>query len=186
LTARVILFPRHGSPEIRRIGPGTGSATLIAGGVTGDDLETALRVGRSKLNSLQNLAFRISKPEARKKVDAISDLVARILDDIKQDPKDLSAARQFLDYYLEATVKVVDSYVNLASRINPDPETKAACERVEGELETIRAAFEKQLQILLENDVLDLDVELSVLKRTIQLEGLAPFPGSSSDNKEKV
>ena len=94
------------------------------------------------------------------------------------------AARQFFGYYLGAAVKVVNSYVELTSRPNLDAEAKAACQRVETELDTIQAAFEKQFQMLQENNVIDLDVELSVLKKTIQMEGLGDQTNSKGNSAQ--
>ena len=80
--------------------------------------------------------------------------------------------------FLGACVKVVSSYVELTVRPIQDEEAKQACAKVEAELDTIRAAFEKQLQMLQENNLIDLDVELSVLKKTIAMEGLGGSSGS--------
>ena len=172
VATRVIMFPKPGSPAIRRIGPGTNPAALEGTGIDPKELDEALRNGRADCNSLQNLAFRITRQEVRRKVEAIADVAYRIVEDVKKDPKDLRAARQFFGYYLGACVKVVSSYVELSVRPVQDEETKAACAKVEAELETIRGAFEKQLATLQENNLIDLDVELSVLKNTIRMEGL--------------
>jgi len=172
VATRVIMFPKPGSPAIRRIGPGTNPAALEGTGVDAKELDDAIRNGKADCNSLQNLAFRITRPEVRRKVEGIADVAYRIVEDVKKDPKDLRAARQFFGYYLGACVKVVSSYVELSVRPVQDDETKAACAKVEAELDTIRQAFEKQLATLQENNLIDLDVELSVLKNTIRMEGL--------------
>ena len=184
VVTRVVMFPKPGSPAIRRIGPGVSSASLEGTGIAADELEAAIRSGRAASNSLQNLAFKITKTEVRRKVEAIAETAYRIVDDVKNDPKDLRAARQFFGYYLGAAVKVVNSYVELTGRPNLDDEAKAACARVESELGTIQAAFEKQFQMLQENNVIDLDVELSVLKKTIQMEGLGEQPGAKGNSAQ--
>jgi 5-bromo-4-chloroindolyl phosphate hydrolysis protein len=45
-------------------------------------------------------------------------------------------------------------------------------QKVESLLSTIKQAFDKQLAKLLEDDVMDLDVEISVLEKTMKSEGL--------------
>lgn len=184
VASRVIMFPKPGSPTIRRIGPGTSPAALEGTGIDPKELEDALRSGRADCNSLQNLAFRISRAEVRRKVEAIAEVAYRIVDDVKKDPKDLRAARQFFGYYLGACVKVVNSYVDMSVRPIQDEETKAACAKVEAELDTIRAAFEKQFQMLQENNLIDLDVELSVLKKTIAMEGLGSMTSGNTAERE--
>ena len=173
VVTRVIMFPKPGSPSIRRIGPGTDSALALEGsGVNREDLESTLREAKSKQNQMQNEAFRITKMDIRKTVDGIAEATGKIIDEVRRDPKDLRSAYQFFGYYLDAALKIIKRYVELASTPNPADDVKAACERVEGELGTIRDAFEKQLVLLRENDMIDLDVELTVLKKTIEMEGL--------------
>jgi 5-bromo-4-chloroindolyl phosphate hydrolysis protein len=175
VVTRVILFPKPGSPTIRRIGPGAdsaGSQALAASGVDAQDLERTLREAKSRQQQIQNEAFRILRPEVRKTVDGIADATGRIIDEVRRDPKDLRSAYQFFGYYLDAALKIIKRYGELAALPGPNDEEKAAMARVEGELETIRAAFEKQLSLLRENNMIDLDVELTVLKKTIEMEGL--------------
>jgi 5-bromo-4-chloroindolyl phosphate hydrolysis protein len=173
--AQVVVFPKPGSPTLRRIGPGTDSANqaaISASGVDAQDLENTLREAKSRQNQIQNEAFRILKPAIRKTVDGIADATGRIIDEVRRDPKDLRNAYQFFGYYLDAALKIIKRYGELVALANPNDEEKAAMARVEGELETIRAAFEKQLSMLRENNMIDLDVELTVLKKTIEMEGL--------------
>lgn len=145
-------------------------------GIDKDEFERALREGSRKLAALGSAVGKIPDQRVRAKGQAICDLAARIISTIRQDPKDLKPARQFLNYYLDATVKVVEQYVNLHRRGTESSEVGATLERVESSLDTIRAAYQKQLDQLLENDVLDLDTELKVLEQTIKMEGLGEKP----------
>lgn len=160
---RVIQTPRHHP------------ATVVIGeGLTKLDVDNTLREARAQHNILQNEAFRITNPAARAQVTEIARLVDEIIKDIKEHPEDFRTARQFFTYYLGATVKIVRNYAQLVVRPDKSPELAGSLRQVEEELQTIRGAFEKQLRVLVENDVMDLDVELQVLKKTIELEGLGP------------
>jgi 5-bromo-4-chloroindolyl phosphate hydrolysis protein len=137
-----------------------------------DELREAVKEGQAKLAELRAGARSIQDPAVGAKVEAIAAVVARVLDQIRQDPRTLKNARQFLNYYLEATIKIVARYATLSSQHLRDADIQASLRRVEGMLETIRAAFEKQLALLLSNDVMDLDTELGLLEKTIKMEGL--------------
>lgn len=141
-------------------------------GVTQEALDQALTEGRHKLNLLKGYAYKISDIKVRKEADDICDITEKILKDIRQDPKDLRPARQFLNYYLDATVKILRRYVDISSRGLSGGEIDATLKRVEDSLSTIHKAFQKQLAKLMEDDVMDLDTELEVLDRTIRMEGL--------------
>jgi len=148
----------------------------IIDGVNRLDYETALKAAWAKQHILTNEAFKIVNPTARHKVDAVADVVRRILEDLKADPSDFRQARQFMDYYLDATVKIVQRYAELYGKASSAPDIQETLKRVEDTLDTIKEAFEKQLRILMENDKLDLDTELTVLRRTIEMEGLGKDP----------
>ena len=172
VVARVIMFPKPGSPTIRRIGPGTDTALATAAGVDAADLESTLREARQRQMQLANEAFRVTRPEVRQNIDGIASATQRIIDSVKAEPKQLRNAYQFFGYYLEAALKIVKRYADMASRPVQSDEERAAMSSVEAELGTIKAAFEKQLTLLNEANMIDLDVELSVLKKTIEMEGL--------------
>lgn len=143
----------------------------VAEGITEGMLQEALRDGAQKLSRLRSYALRIRDQEVRKEADGIVDVVDRILTNIKNDPKDLRQARQFLTYYLDATITIMSRYVELTDR-GADGSHRETLQKVEERLGTIRKAFENQLAKLMENDVMDLSVELDVLERTIKMEGL--------------
>ena len=141
-------------------------------GVSRETIATALREGSEKISELQALSPRISDPPIRTKFDAIVAAARSIVDDLKKNPKDIRAARQFLSYYLDATIRIVTRYAELSEKRLPSTEIQGSLRKAEAMLDMIRAAFEKQHVRLLEDDVMDLDAEMSLLKQTIQMEGL--------------
>ncbi|SIQ40000.1 5-bromo-4-chloroindolyl phosphate hydrolysis protein [Alkalispirochaeta americana] len=132
----------------------------------------ALSLGSRKLVQLRRAVAVVEEQRVRAKALAVCDAAARILSEIRQDPQNLQKARKFLDYYLDATITVVERYGGLANRGVRSPEMDSALHRAEASLDTIRIAYEKQLLQLVEDDVMDLDVELRVLEQTIRMEGL--------------
>lgn len=141
-------------------------------GVSKEMISTALREGGEKITELKSLSPRISAGTIRSKFDGIVEAAENIIDDLKKNPKDIRAARQFLNYYLDATIKIVTHYADLSEKGLTTSDIQDSLRKVESMLDTIHAAFEKQHARLLQNDVLDLDAEMSLLKQTIQMEGL--------------
>ena len=156
----------------------------LGSGIKPEELRDALAGGERSLAALRKAAKVIGDRSAATKVAEIAKLVERILDDIRKDPKDLRNARQFLGYYLDATIKIVDRYVEISAQGLSDASVQASLRKVEGMLETIRAAFEKQLARLLSDDVLDLDTELGLLEKTIRMEGLGDDGASAGKRSE--
>jgi 5-bromo-4-chloroindolyl phosphate hydrolysis protein len=140
-------------------------------GITPEMVAEAIRDGRLQIAELRSVGQRVSNPLVQFKVKQIADVADKIIDDIRKDPGDLKAARPFLNYYLDSTVKILERYAELSAKKILDKDVQLSLKRVEGLLDSIRLAFHKQLAKLLENDMLDLDTEMSVLEKTIQLEG---------------
>ena len=137
-----------------------------------NDLRNSLDAGDKKHSEIRALQRKIRKPAVLSKLKEIDDVVERILVGIKKDPSKLRNARQFLDYYLDATIKILTKYVDISSQNVRDPGIQASLARVEGMLGTLKDAFEAQLAKLLSNDVMDLDSALQTLKQAIEMEGL--------------
>lgn len=136
------------------------------------DLDSALFEGKRKLEEIRSIGKRIRDTEIRAKIEAIGESVEKILAEVKRDPGDLKLARQFLSYYLDATINILNKYTTLSSQKLADSGINASLSRTEEMLDTINQAFGKQLARLLSNDVMDLDTELSLLEQTIRMEGL--------------
>ncbi|HVO39085.1 MAG TPA: 5-bromo-4-chloroindolyl phosphate hydrolysis family protein [Spirochaetia bacterium] len=150
------------------------SVTVEVPGVSREVREAALREGQEKVAELRELSRRIEAPPVRNKFDEVVASAERILDDLTKNPKDIRAARQFLSYYLDATVKIATRYVELSAKNLDANSIQDSLRRVESMLDLIRGAFEKQHARLLEGDVMDLDAEMTLLKQTLTMEGLGP------------
>ena len=172
-----IIAPR---PWDRQNPPEKGTRAAIEAGAESKEMfEAALRDGLAKHTALKKESYKIINADVRKEVDAICEVTAKILATIKNDPKDLRPARQFLNYYLDATIKIVTRYVDLSTRGVRSAEIAETLKQVEDSLKTIHRAFERQLELLLQYDVMDLNSELALLKRTIEMEGLGVGPNLS-------
>lgn len=154
-------------------------------GITQEMLDEAINEGSAKVRKLNEFIRKIPYGEVKKRAKSIAEIAEKIIEDIKKDPKDVKTGRQFLNYYLDSTLKIMDRYVEMSEHKQQSTEVQKVLKKVEDTLETLEAAFAKQLEKLLENDVLDLDTELTVLKRTIDMEGLGKDPFDLGNNKKK-
>lgn len=143
-------------------------------GVTGITREMHRRVleeGREKLGKLRAASIRIEDRDIKRRADRIADLTAKMLENIRKDPKDLRPARPFLNYYLDTAMTIIRRYTEISSHTVRSREADEVIARVDRTMAALENAFEKQLAALLENDVMDLDTELTVLEKTIRMEG---------------
>jgi hypothetical protein len=176
LVAGFLIFKPRPESDIR----------LVSSGISPEMVVEALKEGRSMVLNLRSIGSRVSNPLVQFKVKQIADVADKILEDIKQDPADLKAARPFLNYYLDSTVKILERYAEISSKKVIDKDVALSLKRVEDLLDAIRLSFHKQLAKLQENDMLDLDTEMSVLERTIQLDGGDFLRKTDDDKKDKA
>jgi len=125
-----------------------------------------------QLKTFRDLIPSVEKPEVRAKIQHLADLAGQIVDRVREDHRDAKRVRQFLNYYLGATVTIIQRYVDLGSRRNASGEIGASLAKVESMLDPIQRVFEQQLAASAQDEVLDLDTELKLLEQTLQLEGL--------------
>lgn len=140
-------------------------------GMTQEDINRIVRDGHVKVASLRSLAREARDKNVGTKILAICALADRIFDNLRDDPRDIRVAKRFLDYYLDATVFIVERYLDLSLRDSNSPELRALMPKFTDLLNTIHTTFEKQYKNLLRNDVLALDTEMTVLKQMMETEG---------------
>jgi len=140
------------------------------------DVKSSLAEGRQKLAQIRALGRSVKKPEMAASLAEVCSTIDKILGTIADDQTKLKPAKQFLNYYLDSTVKIMTIYAELASKNVHDGAIQASLAKVESMLGTIKDAFEKQLAKLLSGEVMDLDVELSLLQQTINMEGFGKNP----------
>lgn len=134
-------------------------------------VEKAVKEGSERLRNIRAQTRLISDNEVAGKIQDICKTGLDIFDYIQKNPDDLTKAKQFINYYLDTTEKIVTKYVELISKKERNSEIDAAVSNVENVLDSIKETYSKQLHNLLEDDLLDLNTEIKVLEKTIKLEG---------------
>ena len=72
-------------------------------------------------------------------------------------------------YYLDTIYKIVNSYYELSSQGVKTKEIKEVMEKTENTLTLVSKSLDDQFARILQNDALDLDTEIDVLKGSINM-----------------
>ena len=129
----------------------------------------ALAKGRSDLLQLRQLNMRLKNQQIRRLSEEICTTVDKIIRALAEQPKDVYRTRQLFNYYLPTLGEILRKYRALEESGIP---ASGTTENVVSGLETIRTAMEKQYANLFDDDILDLTVEMEVLKQICQRDGL--------------
>ena len=101
--------------------------------------------------------------------EEICGIADKILRALKEQPKDIPSARQFLNYYLPTLGSILLKYVQVEESGMP---TAELTENIITCLGDIKIAMEKQYANLFEDDMLDLSVEMEALTLACKRDGL--------------
>jgi len=128
----------------------------------------ALDGARAQLERIEKAGMQISSYQDRDRVKSVVSNAEKVLDEIEADPKDLRRARKFLNVYLTGAVDVTEKYAAAEAKGNAD-ELKDNFSRLLTDMDNV---FREQHDKLLADDVLDLDVQMDVLRTRLTKEGV--------------
>lgn len=131
-----------------------------------------ITAAQTRVDGILEAAEGIPRPEVRDRVARLCASAEKILAELTREPRQIDLARAFLTYYLEAAYRIVRGYAGLVARSTTAPGLQETLTRAETSLDAIQQAFDKQLADLLEHEVIDLDSEVSLLEKTVQMDNL--------------
>jgi len=131
-----------------------------------------MRLCEARTEEIRSLTSQITEYSVKQKANAIVSSLDKLLENFRKDPRDLPPSRHFMTYTLETLVRILRKYTSMQEEILRNPSVKQTLEKVEPILDTIQTALEKHHAKMLENDLLDLDVDLKVMEKTIEMGGL--------------
>ena len=142
--------------------PDTGNAAL----------DETIRQGRTYLQEMKRLNIAITDPKITKNLDEMERITGQIFDFVTQHPDQLGQIRRFMNYYLPTTLKLLNTYDELARQSARGENITQAMEKIEGMLDTVVLAFRKQQDSLFASQVMDITAEISVLESMMAGEGI--------------
>ncbi len=142
-------------------------------GSTGDPEIDALMAERQRaVSEMRRLNESIKDEKISAQIDHLELVAGKIMDTVAAQPAKLPQIRKFMNYYLPTTLKLLNAYDRMdavgVSGANIDG-TKG---KIEDMLDTICAAFDKQLDALYGEEALDISTDITVLENMLAQEGL--------------
>lgn len=128
----------------------------------------ALAEAEDRLITIERAAEVIGNRELSQRLARIANLGRGILAQIAERPSDLRRARRFLTIFLEGAEQVSEGY----ARTHRHADSAELEQHFRSVLITIEDQFQRQRERLREADVLDLDVQIEVLKKQLEQEGI--------------
>jgi len=128
----------------------------------------AVGEAEKRLKAMSDAILRAKDRSLEARIERFQATVRDMLRRVEEDPRDLTAARKYMGVYLrgatDATVKFADFYAR-----KRDQQARADYEAL---LDDLEADFAAKTDKLMEDDRTDLDVEIEVLRKRLQREGV--------------
>ena len=133
-----------------------------------ETLEEAKKQNKHILDSIP----KIENEELKKTLNEINTTVDKIIKTIEKEPEKEKNVKNFFDYYLPVTVKLVDRYDEIENQKINSSDSKKFYENTMKTIEEINDVFKKFLNNLYQSDMIDTDVEIKVLNSMLKADGL--------------
>ena len=139
-----------------------------------DPQVAALRKEKERaISELRRLNDAIPDPKISAQIDHLEEVTGKIIDYVIDHPQKKSQISRFLDYFLPTTIKLLNAYDRMDSAGVSGSNISATKAKVEQMLDTLCAAFDKQLDALFGDEALDISTDITVMENLLAQEGLS-------------
>ena len=139
---------------------------------TNFDLYQTLEVAKKQNKHILEMVSNIDDDTIKTNLREINETVTKIIKTIEKNPDKVRLLKNFFDYYLPVTVKLVDRYDEFENQRLSYDEIKKLNESSIKTISEINDVFKKFLNSLYESDVVDTNVEIKVLNSMLKSDGL--------------
>ena len=136
------------------------------------ELQSVIYQGKRAIADIRSLNDEIPDERMSAQIDLIERLTTQIFDCVKEHPEKLKQIRQFLNYYLPTTIKLMEQYVTLQNQSLKTENITEGMQKIEDLLDKVIIAFQRQLDALFEADVVDITADIRVMEQMMVSEGL--------------
>lgn len=136
------------------------------------ELDAILKQGTEAVEKIQQLNDEIPDFKLSAQIKQIEILTEKIFAYVREHPQDVRQIRQFLNYYLPTTIKLLEQYVVLQKQGMRMGNIDEGMKKIEDMLDKIIVAFQRQLDGLFESSVVDITADIQVMEQMMASEGL--------------
>lgn len=144
---------------------------------TGNEaLDNMLKEGGMAISEMKRLDDSIADEKISADIVRLENISEKIFDHVKENPQKLPQIRRFMNYYLPTTLKLLNAYDRMVDQGVEGENIGSAKRGVEGIMDNIVAAFEKQLDSLFGDQAMDISTDITVLENMLAREGFSEDP----------
>ncbi len=136
------------------------------------EVQQVLDKGNDFLDKIRCSNDAIPGEEISDKISRMELIIAKIFERVKAHPEIIPDLNRLMDYYLPMTVKLLKAYEDMDSQPVQGENITSSKREIEKTIDTLNIAFEKLLDSVFEDTVMDVSSDISVLNTVLAQEGL--------------
>lgn len=149
---------------------------------TGDSaVDTLVAKGQEMLAQIRHENDQIPDADLTSQINEMDSVANRIFRTVAEQPQKAPQIRRFMDYYLPTTLKMLSGYRKMDERQVKGENAQETRAQVRLAMDTVVKAFNKQLDALYQDDMLDLTTDIDVMETMLRQDGL--ISGDISEKK---
>ncbi len=142
----------------------------ITDDITEQDKQELLKA-QDMVKILKDISTKIESKELVKNTKEICSTSEKIINTVIDKPEKIKKVRNFLNYYLPVTTRILERYDEIENQKLTTSETKRFMNSVEEMVAKIKVAFEQQLSNIYQTEMIDTDAELKVFETMLKSDG---------------
>ena len=140
---------------------------------TGDNaVDSLVEKGQEMLAEIRKENDLIPDAQLTAQMNQLDKVANQIFHTVAEHPEKAPQIRRFMDYYLPTTLKMLTGYRKMDERQVKGENANEARAQIREAMDTVLKAFDKQLDALYQDELLDISTDIDVMETMLRQDGL--------------
>ena len=149
-----------------------------------ESVKKTLESAKNESKDIYNMRNKIEDEDLKKHIINISTSANKIISTIENEPKKLRKIANFFDYYLPVTLSIIKRYDEIENQNLSSQDMKEFISSTKLMLKSADEAFNKILERLYQNDMINIDADMKVFNSMLKADGYDDEEIIKEDNNE--
>ena len=140
---------------------------------TGDNaVDSLVEKGQEMLAEIRKENDLIPDAQLTAQMNQLDKVANQIFHTVAEHPEKAPQIRRFMDYYLPTTLKMLTGYRKMDERQVKGQNANETRAQIRDAMDTVLKAFDKQLDALYQDELLDISTDIDVMETMLRQDGL--------------
>ena len=149
-----------------------------------ESVKKTLDKAKNESKDIYNMRNKIEDEDLKKYLISISTSANKIISTIEKEPKKIRKIANFFDYYLPVTLSIIKRYDEIENQNLSSKDMKEFISSTKLMLKSADEAFNKILERLYQNDMINIDADMKVFNSMLKADGYDDEEIIKEDNNE--